>query len=540
MQMQMWLLDIDKLVKLNDLQPVTNPISFDKGLYPSKDGLFSNEIFGMTTTERKRTCAYIPLKKKFISPKAYITLKHLNRKFVNLINGTSNFTIDKNGVLVEDENGGTGIDWLYENWDRISFSRNDSERRNQKIDLLENTKKDDIFIDKFFVVPPFYRDVNLQQVADGANPRVPEVNNLYSAIIRNVNMLDNSDTFDIMSNAISGKTQDLLVEVYDMWKSKLEKKYGYIRKFLLGKSVSWCARVVITANTENNNSPDEHNIDFFHTGVPLSHAIAMSTPFIVYWIKRFFKTMLFDFMNGYPVVSEKTGKKIYVKLDNPEVYYNDEYIEKQMDRFINNPSSRFDKVPIPIKKSEMEKYGINKPVYMKLKGYKGETTTMKKEENMFQRDLTWTDLFFMAVSDMTKDKHVIVTRYPVLDYLGSIITRISILSTRYTSPMIINDTLYENYPIIDFTIPPEKLDSYFIDSFKLNPYYLSGLVGDHDGDQVTGKMIFSMQANEEAERIMKSNFNILGVNGSPVRKLGNEFIQSLYTLTRFHKDIIKQ
>lgn len=533
--MQMWLLDIDKLVRLNNLKSVTNPISFDRGMYPSKDGLFSNEIFGMTTTERKRTCAYIPLKRKFISPKAYITLKLLNRKFINLINGTTNFSVDENGVLVEDENGGTGIEWLYKNWEKISFPRNDSEKRSQKIDLLEGTKKNEIFIDKLLVVPPFYRDVNLQQVADGANPRVPEVNNLYSAIIRNANMLDGSDTFAIMANAIAAKTQDLIVEVYNMWKEKLEKKYGYIRKFLLGKSVSWCSRVVITADVEDANSPEEHKVDFFHTGIPMSHAIAMSTPFVVYWIKRFFKTNLFDNMNNFPIVDEKTGKKIYVKLENPEVYYNDDYIEKQMDRFINNPSSRFEKIPIPIKKSEIEKYGIKETKYLRFKGYQSkDITTMDKETDEVNRHLTWTDLFFMAVSDMTKDKYVVITRYPVLDYLGSIITRMTILSTRHTTPMIINNVLYEGYPIVDFTIPPEKLDSYFIDSFKLNTFYLKGMVGDHDGDQVTGKMLFSAQANEEAERIMKSNFNILGVNGSPVRNFGNEYIQSLYTLTRFH------
>ena len=172
---------------------------------------------------------------------------------------------------------------------------------------------------------------------------------------------------------------------------------------------------------------------------------------------------------------------------------------------------------------------------MTFKGYSSSNiTTMNKQTDEVNRYLTWTDLFFMAVSDMTKDKHVVVTRYPVLDYLGSIITRITILSTRHTTPMIINDVLYENYPIIDFTIPPEKLDSYFVDSFKLNTFYLKGMGGDHDGDQVTGKILFSAQANEEAERIMKSNFNILGVDGSPVRNFGNEYIQSLYTLTRFH------
>ena len=535
MSMEMTLLDIDELVKLNNIKPVSNPVSFDRGLYPSKDGLFSEEIFGMTSNERKRTCGYIPLQRKFISPKAYITLKQLNRNFAKVVDGSAKFII-KNGALEESEDGGTGLKWLYDNWEKFEFSKTDSEKRNNKIDLLlGGASKDEIFIDKFLVVPPFYRDVNLQQVADGGSPRVPEVTNLYSGIIRNANLLKSSDTFDFMTNSLSGKTQDLIVEVYNLWKSKLEKKYGYIRKFLLGKSVSWCSRIVLTADVEKAETPEDHRIDFYHTGTPLSHVISMATPFIMYWLRRFFKTRLYDNKDKFPVVDRNTGKTIYVKLENPEVYYNDEFIERQMDRFINNPGSRFDKVEVPIRKSEREKYGLKDPVYMTLTGYRGKLTTMQKEEDKIERPLTWTDLFYLAAKDSTEDKHIVVTRYPVLDYMGTFITRITILSTRYVEPMVINNVLYNDYPVVRLDMPPERLDSYFIDSFKLNPLYLPGVGGDHDGDQSTGKILFTKQANEDAERIMHSLTNILSVDGNPIRKFGNEIAQALYTLTRFHE-----
>lgn len=532
--MEMTLLDIDKFVNLNDLKPVTNPVSFDKGLYPSKDGLFSEEIFGMTTAERKRTGAYIPLGRKFISPKAYLSLKQLDRKFTSVVDGTKTFVI-KDGVLVESEDGETGIDWLYKNWNKLDFKKNDSHKRNQRVDVLMNSKKEEIFIDKFFVVPPFFRDVNLQQKAEGGNPRVPEVTGLYANIIRNANALQGSGTFDLISNALAGKTQDLLVEVYNLWKSKLEKKYGYIRKFLLGKSVSWCSRMVITADVENVNTPDEQVVDFWHTGVPLSNAISMMTPFIKYWVRRFFKTRLYDYKDAYPIYDEKSGKTIYVKLEDPDVYYNDEYIERQMDRFIHNAGSRFDKIEVPVKKSEREKYKIDKPVYMVLTGYEANTTTMEKTEKKIERPLTWTDLFYLAAKDSSEDKHIVITRYPFIHYLNTFINKVHVLSTRYTTPIIINDVLYEHYPVIDMSLNASQLEAYFIDAFKLNPFYLSGINGDFDGDQATGKILYSKQANDQAEQIMYSNINILGVNGNAVRSIGNELIQTLYTLTRFHE-----
>lgn len=527
------LLDINQLVKANRLHPINNPISFDKGMRPSSDGLFSNEIFGMTGAQRKYTCAYIPLGKKFISPKAYLSLTRLNRNFKEIVGGTKRYVI-KQGVLMEDEEGGTGLDWLYANWEKIRFEKNDSTRRNQRIDFLKDTKKEEIFIDKFFVIPPFYRDVNLQQMAEGGSPKIPEVNNLYSAILRNVNLMKTSGAnFLFMNYAMDLKTQDLMLEIYNLWKGKLEKKYGYIRKFLLGKSVNWCSRVVITANTEDDERPRDHNIDFYHTGVPLSHAISMTTPFMIYWIRNFFKTHLYDMKDKYPVKKSSSGESIYVKLENPEVYYNDEYIERQMERFINNPGSRFDKIEIPIKRSEKEKYGIKKPVYLTFVGYTGKVTTMQKQENRIERPMTWADLFYMAAVDVCADKHVCVTRYPFVKHLNQIFTRISLLSTRKTTPMIINDVLYETYPVIDFTVGQEQIESLFIDSFKINSLYLSGMTGDHDGDQITAKVVFSKQGNEDAERIMHSMLNIMSEDGSPIRTLGNELVQTLYTITRF-------
>lgn len=532
--MEVTLLDIEKLVKLNDIKPVTNPVSFDKGLYPSKDGLFSEEIFGMTTAERKRTGGYIPLGKKFISPKAYLSLKALDRKFANVVDGTKTFVI-KDGTLVEDDNGNTGVDWLYKNWDKLDFKKNESYKRSQRIDVLTNSSKDEIFIDKFFVVPPFFRDVNLQQKAEGGNPRVPEVTGLYANIIRNANALQSTDTFDLISNSIAGKTQDLMVDVYNIWKSKLEKKYGYIRKFLLGKSVSWCSRMVITADVENVNTPDEQTVDFWHTGVPLSNAISMMTPFIKYWVRRFFKVHLYDYKDQYPIRHAKTGKIIFVKLEDPDVYYNDDFIERQMERFINNAGSRFDKIELPIKKSEREKHQLgNDPYYLTFTGYKANTTTFEKTEETVERPMTWTDMFYLAASDSAEDKHILITRYPFIHYLNTFINKIFVMSTRYTTPMIINDVLYEHYPVVDLTMPQTQLESYFIDAYKINPFYLAGMTGDFDGDQATGKILFSKQANEQAEQIMYSNINILGVNGNAVRSIGNELVQTLYTLTRFH------
>jgi hypothetical protein len=52
-------------------------------------------------------------------------------------------------------------------------------------------------------------------------------------------------------------------------------------------------------------------------------------------------------------------------------------------------------------------------------------------------------------------------------------------------------------------------------------------------DQITGKIVFSQEANAEAERIMRSFTNVLGIDGGCIRKTEIEGIQTLYCMSRW-------
>lgn len=538
--MKIWLLDEEKFIKLNNLKEVSNPISFEKGMVPTEDGLFSNTIFGMNIYDRKHTWAYIDLKGHYMNPKAYITLKTLNKNFESVIYGTKNYTI-KDGVLVEDEDGGTGLEWLYKNWEKINFKKNESGKRNSRIDMLNNHKKDEIFFTKWAVCPAFYRDVNISSNTSG-KPKVPEINDLYTGILRNVAILQDGTSFDFMLAAVGGKIQSLLVDIYNLMKDKVTGKTGYLRRSILGKSIDYCGRIVITATPYDKNCVEDQHINFYNTGVPLSHCCAQLTPFIIWWLNGFFRTRVIAQKDQFPIYNDK-GEKVYVHLDNPEVVFNDDFIDKNLTRWINNPSSRFDIIELPIKEDDKKKFGIKKPKYLTLAGYSYETTTMAKADfnsggnangKELNRHLTWTDLLYQAAMDVSEDKHVVITRYPLLDYLGTYFSRIYVMSTRETVPMIINGKLYDEYPKIDLNMAKGRIEASFIDSYKICALYLSGLGGDFDGDQITSKMLFSKEANEEAERIMMNKTNLLTVDGGSIRSIGNEGIQTLYTMTKFH------
>ena len=118
--MKLSLLDVDEFVELNHLREVTSPVLFQRGNVPHPDGLVSNDIFGITTKDRKETFAYIDLHGHFLQPHVYKVLKSLFMNLDTIINGSEYYVID-NGKLKKDENGETGIDFLYDNWDKLKW-----------------------------------------------------------------------------------------------------------------------------------------------------------------------------------------------------------------------------------------------------------------------------------------------------------------------------------------------------------------------------------------------------------------------------------
>ena len=84
----------------------------------------------------------------------------------------------------------------------------------------------------------------------------------------------------------------------------------------------------------------------------------------------------------------------------------------------------------------------------------------------------------MACEDAVKDKHSIVTRYPLIDQYGLFVSRITVLSTTTTIPMQVGEKIYKNYPVVDLSVPESKIATLFIDSVSFSNSYLPGLDGD--------------------------------------------------------------
>ena len=468
--MQLNLMDVEKFVKINPtmIKEVTNPIFLDRNKTPTFDGLLSTEIFGNTTKERSRKFGFISLGGYYFQPIIYKNIRRLDRRIDGICAGRIKVVIQKDGTMVEDpEKGQTGIEFLYKNWEKIHYKKNESAEHNDRVDVLENHKKSEIFTNVWLVCPAMYRDINMQDI-DTRKIGSDTVNGIYSRLIRMTAMLKQDSSFTPVMHNTRHLIQLTLIEIYDYFKGLIEKKNGMVRKSLLGKNVDYGARLVITSPSYNAKSYKETEVDFFHAGVPLANCCSLFTPFILGWVRNFLQRELEFVGTKYPI-EEKKGLE-FRPLKDPMSYYNDEAIRKLMETFIYSFSGRFQ--PIEIPHEDMDK----RKCYMKFMGkayeFGGEPAPI------FDRWFTLTDLFFLAASNVCEDKHVYITRYPMTDTMGTFPTGINVLSTHQTMPVELDGKLYKKYPVLDLSLNPDEIASQFVDTLRFQNVFLKSMGAD--------------------------------------------------------------
>lgn len=536
--MKLNLLNIDKFVAANALQQVTNPIVLDHTYKPMPDGILSTDIFGATMKDRHNTFAYIDLNCHVLQPLIYKTLKRLDRRIDDILSGVKTFSIDKEGQLVEAENGNTGSEWLYKVWDKIKWKKNDSFERNQRVSLLESCSKDQIFQSKEIVIPAFYRDVNIH-TNGSSKPAIEKINSPYTRLIRYAEMLRQGD-FAFNLNYNRYQIQKTVLEIYDELKSRIEKKRGLLRQSLMGKSVDYGARVVISSAKFTANRPSDMLVDFYHAGVPVAFCVSCFTPFFVGWIQRFFQNEFSRSGMKYPFYNAKTKQMETIELVDPDIQFSEEKVDEMMKTFIKSPANRFDPVILKTKSKE------HPEITMRFSGLASDlgdetpkdienlTTSSQTDVNLLQqRAFTLLDLFYIASCDITSNKHVYITRYPIANYMSIFPIRISVLTTQDTCQMKVGNTLYKHYPIVDLSLPKQEIPGKFIEVVNMQNTYLQSIGGDYDGDQITVKGVFSQEANAEADKIMKSVVNITSPNSTATRTTTIEAVQTCYSVTRW-------
>ena len=537
-------LNVANFIKVNELKEISDPIFFSRNNVPTEKGLLSNEIFGITKDDRTTIFAYINLAgETFMHPLGYKIWCKLDSNVKMCMYEADTFTYDKeSGKLKPDPDGENGIKYLQKIIKEVNFKKTASKKRNVKIDFLENYR-DKLFMKDFVVIPAGYRDINTDS---DRRVGVGEINKLYNAIIRDARALKESDDYGLSLNgSLRGRIQDTIVAIYDWFvfgryqgvdaqASGLSRKLGLIRRAGMKKSFDWGSRLVICTQNLRKENMEDIEIDLDTIGLPLAAICANFFPYMLYWVRKWFENRFSD-VGGIRVYRRDKTMDTASVVDWQSVY-SDERIKKELDRFMHGMSNRFIpiEVPVPLKRgakgSLMQFVGRNIPS----KQVADEIKEGKIDRNRYpimDRPLTWCDLFYQAAVDVTRDKMTLITRFPMDSYWNQFPAKIKIISTIETEPMIINDTFYKEYPKIRKEDLNTNSSNKFVDVALPNNVRLDSIGGDYDGDTVSSKALYSIEANEELYKAVNSKKHYISLGAQNAMQTTKEGIEALYGLT---------
>ena len=456
--LKLWDADIDTVIRVNNLKEVTNPIALIKN-QPTPDGVLSYEIFGTSSQSRKETMAYIDLHGHYMYPNAAVKLRSYNKTLAEILFGTGLYSFDKKtGQFIKDDvNGTSGPEFLYECWPHVKVKEKTT-LTTKEVEKFFQQDRDKLFITKFLVMPPFFRDKN---EVTGANMSMGDLNAMYNSIISYTQSIANyTNLFASMTYLTQGRVQRLLVDIYN--KIVIEKvkgnpsKFGMLRRAMMSKNIDYSGLMVICAPVLHTNEQSEMMAKYGTVSVPLGRACAMFFPFMVRAVKLWFDRL---FIQGgkFPVI--QNGKIEYITVTSS---YDENAVTKMISRFINSPSSRFD--PVELAPNEN---GVTGKIAFTGRYYKNEI------ETPVNRPMTMTDLLYIVAKDELADKHVYVTRYPLDNYNGQYPAKIELATTIHTKPMKFGERIYQFYPIIE-----GDPTNAFIESVGMSNTYLAELGGD--------------------------------------------------------------
>ena len=531
------IMDVAKFIKQRMCGEVTStfihvpsePTKFDS------NGLFSESIFGdIGTPERFTRHGYITLNCRVFHPLIFQNIRALKRAYVDIMAGKAYAVWDPvNNEFVNasenDEGADTGFAFFLKHFDKVDFKKNQSLKRNDKINVLIKYK-DHLFIKHCLVIPAGIRDMKEE---DG---RVEEdsINSLYSSLINSARaMIPSGDTdpiYDVVHYAIQRKVN----EIYDYLLNLIDDKRGYLQGKLGHRAIAGSTRNVITATSleaTDPSSPQFHKCD--ETKVPLFQSAKAFASLMVYQIKSlFYSSIIEQSSDSIALIDPVTFKLVYTAIDpkDKDMLITEEGIQKTIDRFRD---LGFRTRPVTVRSNKQPYYlylvyDDGKTIYIfrnldEFKGsYNGELDPAKL------RPLTYAEMIYTAAFFATKDKHVLVTRYPITDEQSIFPSRIHVMTT---SPARVV-TLASNQAGAGILLPEWPIiGAKFVDAVMLHPTKLRGLGADFDGDTISVHPVYTDEANAECENSINSLGNFAFPSGEAISGVDDLCKLTMHALT---------
>ena len=497
------LYDIDKDIKINQLQEVTSTAIYTTSNHYNPKGLFSEEIFGQTEDERTYRCGYIKLPIHVFNPGVAKTIIMRSGGIIKKMAYAEVRCNLVDGVLVPDEKGQyTGIKDLYDIWDQIDIKKTLKTKNTNAIDILIKSPKRLIFNDKVLVIPP-----NLRRIVEkNGKQSKSELNSLYIKLLglKSVTQYTSTSVYKVYNSI-----QDTLIAIYVYFNTFVAGKNGFFQKNLLAKVTVGIARNVISCPSYRSEHPQ---VGLFKTGYPLHSICSMFEPFIKFHMRQFLSYDNLCMIHPNPQE---------ISRENIANMYDDKMIDDLRKIYMLNPGSRF------------------KPLYLDPDNTKPIIfqAMSTKDNKQITRPFTLTDLIYLSAYNavVIPDRMVYVVRYPIGKYRGSFFTGVFLMSTITTVSIQYQGVVYEHYPDINPEMSHAKVSTQFVDVVNMTNSRLANIGGDYDGDTIKSTGLWSDEANENARKLMKSKIYCSFLDCACCFPCQQESLNGLYGLTKMEE-----
>ena len=524
------LLDTDAFIKKNRIGRVTSlAIHAPSSTSFHPEGAFSEEIFGaIGSRERLLTFGYIELNTAIIAPEVYQHVLKLNSLYESIMSGEAYAVFDEEKmdfIRVNDspENvpgAGTGYSFFMAHMKKIQYTEGASAVRQNRISMIEKYK-DVMIYQRLLVLPAGLREI----AQDGVRMVQDDINTLYRSLLSYTIALPPGSASTIY-DPIRYKIQVKAFEIFSYIEAIFKGKPGFMQKGGYGnRGVALGTRNVITAANYVMEDPDdvqalrpnEVKTGIFQTAKGLQ-------PIVSYYLR----TIFFDpILQGgdtsrVPLIDPKTLSLQYVEVSAlvKEAYLSSDGIEKRINRF-RNVDVRWN--PVTIMGTDKKEYyafliydqGNRISLFRSLEDLKSHLPEGAIVDKSAIRPLTWAEMLYMATYHASVGRHVMITRYPVIEDGSVYPAKINLVSVSPARVVSLYDLIsgrdtvsYPQYPVVG----PE---STFLDSAVVHSGNLKGLGGDHDGDMISCNFIMADDSNAEIADYFKKTRAFL----TPERRL---------------------
>ncbi len=482
---------------------------FGQGSNFHQDGLFSVQIFGAVGSEsRNSVFGYIDLKYEMLHPAVYKAVISLGSVYKAVLEGSKTAIWDKktrNFVLSNEEGASTGYSFFMEHFEEIQFPRTKSDKRAFNIALVERSAKTKTYMLRYLLVMPSgRRDYVVNQ---NGKPEEDEINTYYRRLLAQSQLIDpiiaskNPSVYD----AVLHNIQKALVDLYNQFQDLFDGKNKLVLAKWLGRKTFNSTRNVLIAPVDTvDDMQDKNRLLSNQAGIGLYQFLRAAAPLSLYEIRnRYISGRVFSENNNYSsLVNLKTLQRedvISASIQKDyDLWMTPDGLESVIANFGNLDTRH---LPVLVGKG---KYALaliyNDGKHVKVFQDMNTFPSHLNKDHVSQ--ITYSELLYLSVADMSDKTPCLLTRYPINGYGGIFPAYMKVRTTaKYQKVTELDDNWQPTERMLP-TFPLRGVD--FLNGMSVHQSHMSLLGADMDGDTLSCVGLLSEEAMEETRAVLDS------------------------------------